>query len=306
MKKFTRIGLMSTFMGVVGLTTAFHFSSFTLTSSDDPRQFATCDGLQKNSNGTQTALTQSVPDQQPSPSGTCSGCHSGGSTTPSVTISANPAFGVGDTYVPGQTYTITYQVTGYSKFGFDLEMNDGNTASSMTAGTLSAVSNTRYTAKPYNRYPANITHNSPVSSSSSAVFQWVAPSTPTTVYLFSNALGVNGTGGTGGDKETFKNMVLTPEGTNGISNIEIQSIKGVYPNPSSDNITVEYQISKKGNLKMEILSLNGQLVRVVSNETVSVGIYSKTINIAQLEKGSYFIKLTSENDDSQIKRFVVE
>ncbi len=204
MKKITRIGLMFSFIGMVGLTTAFHFSSFTLSTSDDPRQFATCDGLQKNSNGTQTALTQSVPDQQPSPSGTCSGCHGGGSTTPTVSISASPAFGVGDTYVPGQTYTITYQVTGYSKFGFDLEMNDGNTASSMTAGTLSAITNTRYTAKPYNRYPANITHNSPISSSSSAVFQWVAPSTPTTVYLFSNALGVNGNGGTSGDKEVFK------------------------------------------------------------------------------------------------------
>jgi hypothetical protein len=274
--------------------------------SNDPRQFANCnDNLQKSSNGTQTALTQSEPDQNPSPSGTCSGCHGGGSVTPSVTISANPAFGIGDTYEPGETYTITYQVTGYSKFGFDLEMNDGNTANSMTAGILSAVTNTRYTAKPYDKYPANITHNSPISSSSSAVFQWVAPSTPTTVYLFSNALGVNGNGNTSGDKEVFKNMVLTPKVTSATNDLEINKIKGVYPNPTNHFLTVEYQLKNNGNLKIEVLDLSGKIIQNTLDRKLAIGFYSNTIDVSNLTGGTYLLRI-SFNNQSQLKKFKVK
>ena len=92
-------------------------------------------------------------------------------------------------------------------------MNAGNTTTSMTAGTLSAGTHTRYTAAPTGGYPANISHNATIATGTSATFTWVAPSVGTTVYLFSNALGVNNTGGTGGDKEVFKNLVLTPAAT---------------------------------------------------------------------------------------------
>jgi len=306
MKKFTRFTFLFLFLVAIGITTLFHFASFSFPLSNDPRQFSSCDEyLQKSSNGTKTALTQSEPDQHPSPSGTCSGCHSGGSTTPSVTISANPEFGAGDTYVPGETYTITYQVTGYSKFGFDLEMNDGNSANSMTAGTLSAVTNTRYTAKPYNIYPANITHNSPISSSSSAVFQWVAPSSPTTVYLFSNALGVNGNGSTSGDKEVFKNMILNPEITSSTSELEINQIKGLYPNPTNHFLTVEYQLKNNGVLNIEIIDLSGKTILNTVNQNLTDGFYSNTIDVSNLSKGTYLLRL-SFNNQSQVKRFIVE
>ena len=92
-------------------------------------------------------------------------------------------------------------------------MNAGKTTTSMTAGTLSAGTHTRYTAAPTGGYPANISHNATIATGTSATFTWVAPSVGTTVYLFSNALGVNNTGGTGGDKEVFKNLVLTPAAT---------------------------------------------------------------------------------------------
>lgn len=294
-------------ISILSITTAFNLKNGVTIQIEDPRITASCALNQKSSNGSQVAITQSEPDQQPSSPGTCASCHSGGSVTPSVTITASPAFGVDDTYVPGTTYTISYQVTGYSKFGFDLEMNDGNSASSMTAGTLSAVTKTKYTAKPYNQYPANISHSSAISSSSSAVFQWVAPSTPTTVYLFSNGLGVNGTGGTSGDKEVFKNMVLTPEnsGTTGLKDVQLTKLNALYPNPARNFVKLEYQIVDEGDFSIEVMDMTGKVILTPFKGKELKGIYSKNMNVSELEKGNYIVRLKL-NNSIEVKKLIIE
>ncbi len=212
MKKITQVSILLLGVFTLLLTAAFKIKDNSEIIIDKFGNAAACSpNLLKSSNGTKVAYTQSAHDQ--TTPGTCAGCHSGGTATPVATITASPAFGAGNTYVPGSTYTISYQVTGYTKYGFDLEMNDGNTTTSMTAGTLSALSNTRYTAAPAGGYPANISQLNSIPTATAATFKWIAPSVGTTVYLFSNALGVNGTGSTSGDKEAFKNIILTPAST---------------------------------------------------------------------------------------------
>jgi len=158
-----------------------------------------------SSNGSKTAYTNSPHDG----AGDCSGCHSGGSATPVITLTATPAFS-NNTYIPGTVYTLAYKVTGYAKFGFDIELNAGNTTTSMGAGTNVAVSGCQVTANPYNSgYPANVSHTSSISSSSSATWHWTAPASGT-VYVYSVGLGVNGNGSTSGDKVGQYNLVLTP------------------------------------------------------------------------------------------------
>src|SRR5688572_22031743 len=70
----------------------------------------------------------------------CSHCHSGGTSTPSVTITANPPFGAGNTYIAGTTYTLSVIGTGsYPKYGFGLEILNSNTTTAADAGTFGAV-----------------------------------------------------------------------------------------------------------------------------------------------------------------------
>jgi hypothetical protein len=158
-----------------------------------------------HANGSEVAMTNSPHDG----SGDCTGCHSGGSAAAVATLTATPAF-TNNTYVPGTVYTLAYKVTGYSKFGFDIELNNGNISTSMGAGTNVALTNCKVTANPYSQgYPANVSQTAAVSSSSSATWHWTAP-TSGTVYVNSVGLGVNNNGSTSGDKMVQYNLVLTP------------------------------------------------------------------------------------------------
>ena len=139
---------------------------------------------------------------------TCASCHSGG-VTPAGAITASPAFGGSGTsltYSPGVTYTLTVTETANIDFGFDVEILNGNTSSAVNAGTMTAISSNCIVN---GTGPTNITHNARISVSSNAKFKWVAPSGGT-AYLYASILGVDGTGGTGGDKVMSIADVLTP------------------------------------------------------------------------------------------------
>lgn len=147
----------------------------------------------------------------PSDGGTCSGCHSGGSATTTATISASPAWGGSGnnlTYTPGTTYTITIQEAGYTKYGFDIEIMNSNSASATTdAGTMSVLNSTY--SKLNGTGPTNITHKTPIPNTTNITLKWVAPASGT-AYLYAAVLGVNGNGSTSGDKVTNKAFILTP------------------------------------------------------------------------------------------------
>ncbi len=211
--------------------------------------------IEKQSSG-MNGYTGSSPDG----GSTCNGCHSGGSATPTVTLTATPAF-VNNTYVPGQSYTIAYSVAGYSYFGFNLEMNDGNTSGSTTAGTLTAVSTNN--CKVYTSTPKCVSHKTMIASSSSATFTWVAPTNATnSVYLFSIGLGVNGTGGTGGDKQVAKNLVLTAAAQSGAGLSELSDANKFLASYSASQNSILYTLNtdSEGSASFNLVDMNGRTV----------------------------------------------
>ena len=305
MKNTTKISLSS-----LALTSLLISTAFTLKNSGTPKidkfgNYSACGSSEKSSNGTKVAYTQSAHDQT-SP-GTCAGCHYGGLATPVPTVTFSPALGANNTYTPGTTYTISYTVTGYPKFGFDLEMNNGNTVSSMTAGTLSALTNTRYTAAPSGGYPSNISQSSALTTGTLATFRWVAPSTQTTVYLFSNALGVNANNNDGnGDKEAFYNIILTPAAISaGIESISLNNEFKLFPNPATEVTTLNYYINKLSHVSINITDLNGKIVSTQLNEEATEGAYSKKLDLRDLNTGTYFVKIKSD-DQTITKKLVIQ
>ncbi len=304
MKKTTKLGVICLGITTLLTTTAFNLKNGSDVRIDKYNSSSSCNSLNKSANGTKTAYTQSAHDQ--TAPGTCSGCHSAGSATPVITITSSPAFGAGNTYVPGTTYTMTYAVTGYPKFGFDLEMNDGNTTTSMGAGTLSAGTNSRYTALPYGSYPANISQSAAITTGSVATFTWVAPSIGTTVYLFSNGLGVNGNGSDGsGDKEAFKNMVLTPAGGSaGVETVTLNNEVKLFPNPSQGEATINYTLNTESRIIIDITDLNGKLISNQVNEKAESGQYSKKLDLRNIEKGVYFVHLKSNGKEINKKLII--
>lgn len=300
MKNYKLLTLSGVALTVGILSTAFMFGDDTNIKYG---KYKHGKGYEKSANGTKTAYTQSAHDQT-SP-GTCNGCHGGGSATPVASITATPAFGPGNTYISGQVYTISYTATGYPFFGFDLEMNDGNTTTSMTAGTLAAGTNSRYTANPYNQgFPSNISHNAKIPTGSSATFTWTAPTNGATVYLFSNVVGVNGNNNDNLDKEAFYNLVLT------CGNLGLEEAKSVlqnvsvYPNPSKDFVNVKYALEKESDVSLSLLDLTGKVVYSISETKENEGEKNIKINTSAFPSGVYFLNLKCNGVNKQEKLII--
>ncbi|HEV7231567.1 MAG TPA: choice-of-anchor V domain-containing protein [Bacteroidia bacterium] len=243
-----------------------------------------------SSNGTQTFETNSPADGP----GDCSGCHSGGSATAVMTVTATPAFGAGNTYMPNTNYVVAVSVTGYPKYGFDLEITNGQLSTSVDGGTPGAViSNTRKTAGP----PTNYSHSTPITTGTKATFNWKSPASGA-VYIYASGLGVNGNGSTSGDKLVKFAMTLnqTPLGTNDHS--QNLSQFNVFPNPVMDNIIhLNYSLDKTSSVSIQLFDMNGRLVADLLNETQDAG--EKKFDSAlpaTLSKGIYSLNLVVEGE----------
>lgn len=244
------------------------------------------------------AYTGSIPDGTTSSGGTytCLGCHSGGSATPTINMTVSPAF-TNNTYVPGQTYTITYNVTGsgYTGFGFDFEINDGNTSSSTTAGSFSNPS-ANCQVFPASAYPSNVSHNQRISSSSSATFSWTAPTNATnSLYLFSVGLGVNANGSSSGDNMASHNLVLTPASTSGIETFEMSNFD-VYPNPATDLLNIQFTLNQSSMVSVDLIGINGQKVSTLV-ESTKYGMGDQKLNFSlsdQVSSGIYFLQVKTD------------
>lgn len=246
-----------------------------------------------SSGGSKVGYTTSPPDGP----GDCSGCHSGGSTVPTVTVTATPAFGAGNTYVPGTNYVVSVNVSGYAKFGFDLEIINGTTASATDAGTFGAVvANARKTSPNASITCTNITQNAPILSSNQAKFNWTAPVSGN-AYVWCVGLGVNGNGGTSGDKVKLFTMTLTPSGT-----ISTGTIAGAPFCAGQTGINIPYTKSgtfNAGNVfSAELSNASGSfaspLVIGSVNDTVS-GTITSTVPLPNTAGTGYRIRVVSSN-----------
>jgi hypothetical protein len=87
------------------------------------------------------------------------------------------------------------------------------------------------------------------------------------------------------------------------------NIFNISPNPSSDLISIEYNLLNTGNVKIEIFNENFNKVKSLDIGNISNGIQSTKINIEDLSSGVYFIKLITISNKNEINiksnKFVV-
>jgi len=82
------------------------------------------------------------------------------------------------------------------------------------------------------------------------------------------------------------------------------SIFSVYPNPASDQITIDLVFDQKINTKIELFNLVGQQVKqsfeLVGND------FRTTVNIGDLPSGSYFVKVTTDGSSFSKKLIIAK
>ncbi len=232
--------------------------------------------------------------------GLCSDCHTPGSAVATVSISGTPAF-TGNQYVPGQTYTVNVQVASptLSAFGFGCEILDGTSVGANSIGLMSGISPLSQ-IKPFGARD-NATHLNTtfgLGNTKTFTFKWIAPATGS-AYIYAAGLAANNNGSSGaGDAVGTASLVLTA-GPVGLVNIESNVVSlTVFPNPSEDNISLQYSLINDGSVKASLYNLQGKEICILFNGNQTAGLHTKTIIYPNdVASGVYLVKLSSNGKD---------
>lgn len=98
--------------------------------------------------------------------------------------------------------------------------------------------------------------------------------------------------------DTFCDSIVTNITGIGIMENDVANFNlTVYPNPATNNVTIEYQLTQSSIINIEVFDIVGNKISsyAVSQTT---GKHQTIINLEQLSQGAYFIKLSSENGNS--------
>jgi hypothetical protein len=209
-------------------------------------------------------------------------------------------------YTPGQTYTLTATVSqqGRSLFGIGLEalLPSGANAGTLTPGTGTTTKNATIAGNSRK----NIVHNMNAGATANAhsfTFTWTAPATdvgPITMYFAGNAANNNGT--ETGDYIYTASQVVNSAGVS-VSEQTVEAVTfSFYPNPASENITLNYSLTESSKVSYTIFDLTGKQVQTDSANRFP-GAQQQIIDINNLQAGTYLLSLNT-NGKVITKRFV--
>lgn len=87
--------------------------------------------------------------------------------------------------------------------------------------------------------------------------------------------------------------------------ISVADGMNIYPNPTTDQFTLEYQVAAPGRVTAEVIDISGRVLDALFSADRSSGKYIATYNVNHLAPGVYFIRLTA-NDQGAVKKLVVQ
>lgn len=227
-----------------------------------------------------------------------SGCHPSPSNTPSAN---DLAINIGTTnpttpltssfeYAGGTEYNIAFLPNAFTgRYGFQLIALD---ASDQMAGsfTVTNAATTKIVTAGGYQYMGHLN----ASSFKQWVFKWTAPAAstgPVTFYYAYNTADNNDQAT--GDVIYKGNVTINPEfnGVNDLSNT-VADLK-VFPNPVSSEFGLSFEAKENADMKADVYSLNGTLVKNLFDETIQTGSVNRIFNVNDLAAGVYMVKLAS-------------
>ena len=94
--------------------------------------------------------------------------------------------------------------------------------------------------------------------------------------------------------KTTKVINITVEGCDwSIDENEFSSGLSIYPNPSSGKSTIEYTLLQGSRVAIDILSINGKILKTVLNQPMTSGDHQTPISFEGLASGVYMVKLVA-------------
>lgn len=84
------------------------------------------------------------------------------------------------------------------------------------------------------------------------------------------------------------------------------NLRGMYPNPTSDQTTLEFTTSNNKEVKVEVYNSMGQLISSDDLGSLSEGIHKHTINTSKYKAGVYFVTLHVGTEQSTQRLMVID
>ncbi|WMX12585.1 MULTISPECIES: choice-of-anchor V domain-containing protein [unclassified Aureispira] len=213
----------------------------------------------------------------------CTACHAnnGAFSNPQINITVSDASGTAVTsYVPGDTYTISFNVTsggtpsGYGMQAVILDAANANAGDFLTTTTsntqLSSISNGREFVEHQGR-------------SGTGVFTatWEAPATGTgAVTVYGIGMAVNGSGTAGDNTSPTEQVVLSESTVSPVNDLNREEASfDIFPIPN-DGSFVFTNKGESGPITIQVYNMEGRSVyseNVILNHGVSHSIYCKNL-----------------------------
>jgi hypothetical protein len=227
----------------------------------------------------------------PLSSGFCSGCHSGGNFSPSVSAELLDAGVAVSQYQPGKSYTLRIRVNtagSPARFGFQAVALSG--ADNVKAGTFgTAPSGFRKTVLQDREY---VEHSSPRASNTLEI-QWTAPAASgESVRFYVSGIAANNNGSSSGDGSArlSQPLQINPMVT---STRESQATKlalKILGNPIEHNLNISLNIPETGQYRFSLLGIEGKTYWQ-RGETLQSGENRLQWELPQFPSGTYILKV---------------
>jgi Spy/CpxP family protein refolding chaperone len=91
--------------------------------------------------------------------------------------------------------------------------------------------------------------------------------------------------------------------THGSIEAEAQGLD-VFPNPSANANAIRYDVKLRGQVRIELMSIEGKVIRVILDGEREAGSHSMDVNTTDLPAGSYFYRVIDASG-SRVKRFAI-
>lgn len=103
---------------------------------------------------------------------------------------------------------------------------------------------------------------------------------------------------------TSEDTNITPSAAlAGQASVESLLVMDLFPNPAMTENTIRFLLNESGKLNVDLIDIQGKMVKNVFNGTQEKGAYVISVDINSLPAGTYFYRLTF-NDKTLTQKFV--
>jgi len=95
------------------------------------------------------------------------------------------------------------------------------------------------------------------------------------------------------------------EPVNSSSLPKVYGLSQSYPNPSSRDVTIRYQLPRKGNVSLKVYDVSGRLIEVLTDGVEEAGYHSESLDTKGYASGVYFYRLKAGDKTFTRKMLVV-